>query len=143
MFSTSNTTEPGKVAKKHFIHLVIFSFALLYKSGVFQIPFTSGGESGMNLVAFFIYFPFLIILIFYNFIFIMLGLSMLSKINRLLIFIFPVIPVIGWFFLSAQQIQLGYWKLSSVEFWIIILLWLASNILLYYFTKQKTAERNK
>ena len=54
---------------------------------------------------------------------------MLNRIRPEINYLIPIIPVIIWFFLSNQQIEIRYWKIQVNGFlWIIGMMILANSI---------------
>ena len=134
--------EIQKLAKYHLLHLAVFSITLFIWTDVIKILYTCGGDSGMSVVGFFMYLPYVLLLVLYDFIFISIGLLIFPKVNRIILYILPIIPVVIWFFISAQRIQICYYELRIHDFGVLITLWLIVNILMYYrmkWSKRKEA----
>ena len=134
--------EIQKLAKYHLLHLAVFPITLFIWADVIKILYTCAGDSGMSVVGFFMYLPYVLLLVLYDFIFISIELSIFPKVNRIILYILPIIPVVIWFFISSQRIQICYYELRIHDFGVLITLWLIVNILMYYrmkWSKRKEA----
>jgi hypothetical protein len=88
-------------------------------------------DSNTSIFAFILYLPYVFILCIYNGILIKLLVNFLK--NNLLIYLFPIIPIIVWFIMSDYTITIRFWKLNRTEVIIGLILMMSVNLFGCYF----------
>lgn len=113
----------------------------VFTSSLIVLIINENTDSNTSIFGFILYIPYVFMLCIYNGILIKLLIKFLK--NNLLIYLFPIIPIIVWFILSDYTITIRFWKFNSIEVIIGLILMISVNLFGYYFYPPENIKQTK